>query len=207
MATEPQPIDANRPTDFTHGQRVAGMEPERSTSAHYQAQLKPTSNGRSSLGRLWNGLTSRVHDAIEHASSGEKQVVFGEITAINAAKMLAGDRDHSMQTEPFTRSQAFANLGYLGGPVNHPNEYAAMLFAQRELVIAGVLEEQPNPNIEGTYWFKVADPNRLMAVANENPKLDKSLARELTLMSSVEQRRAFVSDFLRRNQVRLDLAA
>jgi hypothetical protein len=184
------------------------MRPDRPQSARYQTHLKPTSNGRSSLGRLWSGAVNKVRDVIEHASSGERQMAFGQITEINVAKMLVGDRDHSMQAaEPFTRSRAFAGLGYLGGPNEHPNEYAAMLFAQRELVIAGALAEEPNPNMEGTFWFKVIDRAKLMAVANEDPNLDKSLARELTLMPNAGQRIAFASDFLRRNQVRLDLAA
>jgi hypothetical protein len=182
-------------------------EKELKPQAHQKHESRLMALGRFGR-RVWNGVTG-ITDAIEnHDESGEKQVIFGQITEINVAKMLAGlsKPGGTMQTEPFTRSAAFASLGYLGGETNRPREYAAMLYAFRELKREGVIEEQPNPNVEGTYWFKV-NPQRqveLTNIANRISEEDKSLSRKLTMLpGGDEQRSAFVNDFLRRNEVQL----
>jgi hypothetical protein len=177
------------------------------SQAHLRHDSTPNTFNRFGR-RLWNGLT-RITDALEHYDqSGEKQVIFGQITERNVAKMLAGlsKPGGTMQTEPFTRNAAFASLGYLGSETNRPREYAAMLYALRELKREDVIEEQPNPNAEGTYWFKV-NPQRqveLTNIANRTSEEDKSLSRELTMLpGGAEQKNAFVNDFLRRNEVQL----
>jgi hypothetical protein len=175
---------------------------------HDQAHYVEHNGKFNSLRKLAGGLTRRFTGALEQTSS-ERQTPVVKITELNVAKMLAGiqdDGDAKIKSEPFTRADSFASLGYLGNAANYPDQYAAMLFAQRELVIAGALEEQPNPNFPGTYWFKVASPTRLMNIATSDPKLDKSLTKILSPMASEAERDSYVSDFLQRNQVKLDLA-
>ncbi len=176
-------------------------------------RLEPGPNALSRFARrVWNGITGVNHAIESRDKSGEKQVVFGQITEINVAKVLAGlsKPGGKMQTEPFTRDGAFARLGYLGGEMNRPREYAAMLYALGELMREGVIEEQPNPNFEGTYWFRV-NPQRqieLTNIANRPLDQDKSLSHELAVLPGRQpEQDAYIRDFLGKNGVQLDLAA
>jgi hypothetical protein len=177
--------------------------PDRRDQAHYVSQ----GHRLDSLRKLAGGFTRKFFGISESGQSGEKQVILGQITEINMAKILTGlsDKRHTaMQTKPFTRSQAFASLGYPSATTDRPYEYAAMLYGLRELKREGVIDEQPNPDVEGTFWFKVINPAGLMEVANKDPQNDKSLSRELALMPGGEQERnAFVNDYLQENEVQL----
>jgi hypothetical protein len=177
--------------------------PDRRDQTHYVNQ----GHRLNSLRKLAGGFTRRFSGIFESEQSGEKQVILGQITEKYMAKMLAGlvDKRHTtMQMDPFTRSQAFTSLGYPSDTTDRPYEYAAMLYGLRELKREGVIDEQPNPDVEGTFWFKVINPTGLMEVANKDPQNDKSLSRELALMPGGEQERnAFVNNFSQENEVQL----
>lgn len=207
MAEPIPPIGITRKPDYAHGQPISGMTPDRPQSARFQAHEQPRPL------HFGEGLTRRLHGlretvmGIAESLGGSEQVRFGQITEINYARRTAGlDKHHSgtMQLAPFTRSAALGDLRYSGDPMNHPNEYAAMLYALKELKSEGAIGEEPNPDVPGTFWFKVIDPDKLTAIANRDPEQDKSLAGELTMLpGGAEARIAFVKDFLRANGTQL----
>ncbi|HUD05064.1 MAG TPA: hypothetical protein VMR59_03690 [Patescibacteria group bacterium] len=194
-----EPIDT-KSTDWGHGQRVAGMRSERPTAAHYQAHEKPRPlHIGEGLSRRLHGLAGTLRNLTESLNP-EQQVPFGQISEIYLAKMLAGQlsEDHAPQGEQFSRTEAFATLGYHNRNRN-PREYAAMLYAHGLLVEDGGLKVVNDSNGQMEPQLK-PNMHRIREIAGRNPAEDSSLSRTLMLGTEQDQD-AVVQRILREHNI------
>jgi hypothetical protein len=182
-----EPISA-KPTDWNHGQQVAGMRPERPQPAHYQVheQPHPLRIGEG-ISRRLRGFVGTLRNLTESLNP-EKQIPFGQISEIYLAHMLAGQwkKDYPPQTKQFSRAHAFASLGY-HSISEHPLEYAAMLFAQDALEEDGVLGKLNDSTGQQEPQLIVIDSYKLAKVLYKDPADDVSLSRVFMLGTDQDQ--------------------
>ncbi len=170
----------SKQTDFSHGQRIAGMAPEKSHLAYSQAHETHASFDWRTIGRRVGGLLNKVLYAVEEPKQ-EERISMKDITMKKLAGRLSGtEKGTPPREDPFSAQGTLGEIGYPGDPLNNPYEYAAVIYAYDALREVEAIAHWTPEDPQQVSQFAISNLSKLNRIATDLAVPDESLSRTLS---------------------------